>query len=167
MRSSVTVVSPLWNHWKQNYVLGEKTEGITFGTTLMFHKENNNINLKTYYLWHYKQLNIYISHIQKQVQSSLNIDHSTGIITWYTYSIKLPNISSCSLYCDTDTVGHEIQSLKNIKIMYRTCDKRYTVTSFSAHKNGNLEQYSVSWSLNFELCNMHNFWVIRGTYMAQ
>jgi hypothetical protein len=29
----------------------KKKEGITFGT-LVFHKQNNNINLKTYYQWH-------------------------------------------------------------------------------------------------------------------
>lgn len=30
-----------------------------------------------------------------------NTDHNTGIITWYTFSIKLSNIKSCSLHCNT------------------------------------------------------------------
>ena len=81
----------------------KKTEGITFGTTLVFHKQNNNINLKTYYQWHYKQLNTYISHTTTGTSSS-NTGKNTEIITWYTFSIKLPNIKTYSLHSDTDAV---------------------------------------------------------------
>jgi hypothetical protein len=36
-------------------------EGITFVTTLVFHEQNNNINLKTYYQRQCKQPNINIT----------------------------------------------------------------------------------------------------------
>jgi len=69
-----------------------------------WNKQNNNINLKHITYGTIKELYIYIYHIQQQVQSSLHTDHNTGIITWYTFSIKLPNIMSYSLHCDTDAV---------------------------------------------------------------